>query len=258
MGKGNRRWDRVGAASSVGQVRTHNEDAVRIDRTSRFYVVADGMGGHAAGEVASRMAVQVPTRAEMFGRRRLNPARADQRAEIEWRLRLMIEARHYEVVDRAAADPSLTGMGTTIVVLMVVGRWAFIAHVGDSRCYRLRAGRLELLTRDHTVAQGWVDQGRITDEEARTSRAAHILTRALGAEEVPEVDVRVEPIAPGDVFLLCTDGLNGELEDDLIEVVLRSGLERTDPVDVAQALVDLADQLGGRDNTTVVVLQPPP
>ena len=234
------RW---GAASETGPVRSLNEDSL-LARGSVF-VVADGMGGHAAGEVASRLAVD--EFAEL----------ADADAPVQPAAVLGALARaNAAILDVAAQDPARRGMGTTVVGLALVedgGREYWLAfNVGDSRLYRYHEARLEQLSVDHTEVQELVAAGLITAERSRAHPRHHVLTRALGTDPAPAVDTWMFVPVPGERFLLCSDGLVGELTDDQIAAVLA---ETGDPATAAERLVTTAVEAGGRDNVTVIVVQ---
>ena len=234
------RW---GAASHEGQLRVQNEDNFHIG--DGLFVVADGMGGHLAGEVASEMAVE---------RLRANlPADGDNTLD---QLLAAIDQANIEIYDGSTEQPDHAGMGTTLTAIAVVadpldGQAFAIANVGDSRCYVLRHARLRQLTIDHSFVQELVAEGAITRDEARTHPRRNIVTRALGIEPGVRVDSWTMPIFQGDRLLLCSDGLVDEITDDAITELL---LEHTDPDAAAQALVDAANAAGGRDNVTVVVV----
>jgi serine/threonine protein phosphatase PrpC len=232
-----------GAASHEGQLRSQNEDSFHADAT--LFVVADGMGGHLAGEVASEMAVT-----------RLQENLPQGRTNSLDELVAAIDLANTEIYEGSVADPDRAGMGTTITAIAVVadphdGQAFGIANVGDSRCYVMRHGRLRQLTIDHSFVQELVAEGAISRDEARTHPRRNIVTRALGIEPSVRVDSWTMPIFQGDRLLLCSDGLVDEITDDHISDLL---IEHTDPTDAAQALVDAANASGGRDNVTVVVV----
>jgi serine/threonine protein phosphatase PrpC len=224
----------VGSATDIGQVREANEDSYLV--VAPLYAVADGMGGHRGGEVASSLALE--TVQQLFERQ--EGTLADQVAQA-----------NRAVYDRSRRDRSVSGMGTTLTAALVDGNTVHLVHVGDSRAYLLRDGRLRQLTEDHTLVHRMVMEGEITPEEAETHPHRSILTRALGVDEsvqVDEGDVRIES---GDRLLLCTDGLTGMVpEDQITEIMLGSAA----PQDAVDRLVKIANRAGGIDNITAVVL----
>lgn len=239
---------RSGSATHVGRVRAVNED--RSLESSTLFAVADGMGGHAGGEVAARTAIDTLERG--FSREQSAEGLVDA----------VHEANH-AVLERGRSDPSLRGMGTTLVATGLVptdeGDRLVVVNVGDSRAYKLHQGELSQLSVDHSVAEALVARGELSEEEAQFHPHRHILTRALGVD--PDVEVDVWELVPeqGDRFLLCSDGLTNEVEFDEIRRVLA---ETIDPKDAAEELVQLANAGGGNDNITTVVLdvlvgQPP-
>jgi serine/threonine protein phosphatase PrpC len=222
------------AQSDIGLVRTNNEDSYFTDVERGLAIVADGMGGHAAGEVASKITVdtlsqyvRVPNSVWPFGRT------TRERNCIVQAIRLA----NQRVRQAAAQDTTLTGMGTTIVALWIRGRRAHVAHVGDSRIYRYRKGGLVQLTRDHS----W------SSEEAAMR---NVLTRAVGAEDNVEVDHRLLDVAAGDVFLLCSDGLTRPVPDETIVSILS---ESPKGDEASARLIDVAKEKGAPDNVTVVL-----
>lgn len=227
-----------------GRVRARNEDAL-LQRPERgLFAVADGMGGHAAGDVASRIAVDVIDE-------RLLAAGPELSGDA---IAGAIRAAHDAVLRAGRAEAELAGMGTTLTVLAVAPDGACrVGHVGDSRAYRFRDGALEQITRDQTWVQAQVDAGRLTPEQARVHPFAAMITSALGIDASP-LDVQVhEPDArPGDVFLLCSDGLTGPLRDDEIAAILT---RHPAPDDAARTLVEAANEAGGPDNITVALVR---
>ncbi|MDY7105322.1 MAG: protein phosphatase 2C domain-containing protein [Actinomycetota bacterium] len=233
-----------GVATHVGNVRKNNEDSVLV--VPPVFVVADGMGGHAAGEVASSLAV------EQF---RDVPMASIGAAELERRVQLA------DASIRAAAEerPDLAGMGTTVVVLACIDRdggsgtgpEVVVVHVGDSRAYRWRGGTLARLTADHSVAGDLLRAGELAEDEARSHPARHVLTRALGTGPPSAVERAAFRAEPADRFVLCSDGLNDELDDAGIAAVLGAG---DDATAAAERLVAAALGAGGRDNVSVIVL----
>jgi protein phosphatase len=246
---------RASGLSDVGRARTHNEDCFGIDPEHRMFVVADGMGGHNHGEVASRIAVKaIQEFVEQTAENDTTwPFVYDARLQRHSnRLKTAIRMAHDKVLRAIRHDGSLIGMGTTVVGFLLKGRVAAVAHVGDSRAYRLRDGRLELLTQDHTWVNEQVVAGYLSAEQARAHPLKNVVTRALGGESEVVVDVREVEVVPGDVYILCSDGLTTMLSDDEIK---RRLLESQQPIeDVCRSLVRDANSKGGLDNITVVLV----
>jgi len=230
-------------ATDVGRVRAANEDSYHVGDS--VFAVADGMGGHLAGEVASETALQ-PV-AELDGR-----VFADQDEALGALRQAVIEANDI-VVSKAAGDPRYSGMGTTLTAVMLEGMRVHLAHVGDSRAYLLRGERFSQITDDHTLVQRLVDEGRLTPEQAASHPQRSIITRAIGVEEDIEVDSMSLEARPGDLLLLCSDGLTGPVPDDEIRRIL--GAATPDLDTAAQDLVDAALDRGAPDNVTVVLIQ---
>jgi protein phosphatase len=246
-------------ATDVGMKRRLNEDVFVLDHDSGMYLVADGMGGHAAGEVASRVATDEILRAFKDG-----PSEADETWPEHWDTDLSatanlivdsIVAGHHRVTMAMNKDADLKGMGTTVVVAAHQpgdGKLV-VCHVGDSRAYRYRDGVLMLLTSDHSWVHEQVEAGFLTEEAARTHPLKNVVTQALGGNSEPKVDVLEDAIQDGDVYLLCSDGLNSMLTDDEIAAVLETGgnLDET-----CKRLIVEANERGGNDNISVVLLRP--
>lgn len=240
--------------SEVGVTRTHNEDYFEIDARRQLYLVADGMGGHSHGEVASRTAVQA-VREFLEDRVPAVDGAGSAGAESDGHrtlLRTAIHNAHEKVLCAIRQDGALSGMGTTLVALLAHGDSAAIAHVGDSRAYRLRDGRIELLTEDHTWVHEQVMAGFLSEEQARVHPLKNVVTRALGSDGDVKVDVQQLRIAAGDRYLLCSDGLTTMLRDDEIERALstRGSLEES-----CRHLVQAAKARGGFDDVTVIVVE---
>jgi protein phosphatase len=245
---------RASGLSDVGRARTHNEDCFGIDPEHRMFVVADGMGGHNHGEVASRIAVKaIQEFVEQTAENDTTwPFVYDARLQRHSnRLKTAIRMAHDKVLRAIRHDGSLIGMGTTVVGFLLKGRVAAVAHVGDSRAYRLREGRLELLTQDHTWVNEQVVAGYLSVEQARQHPLKNVVTRALGGESEVVVDVREVEVMSGDVYILCSDGLTTMLSDDEIQ---RRLLEQTPIEDACRSLVRDANAKGGLDNITVVLV----
>ncbi len=240
--------------SDVGRKRKSNEDAFFLDDALGLYVVADGMGGHAAGEVASQEAVET-----VFGmvKRGLKELRVlegevteDERRAACRLLESAVQAATYMVFSMAELDRGKTGMGTTISALLVSGDNAVIAQVGDSRVYRIFGGEFEQLTEDHTLIAWQLKQGLITPQEATVSPHRNVITRAVGNRDYVEVDTRLMPLRDGDRFLLCSDGLHGYLRDADIVPVTKLGGQAA-----VKRFIDLANERGGKDNITAVLVE---
>jgi len=226
----------VGAATDVGRVREGNEDAYLVDDAMGLVAVADGMGGHRGGEVASATALEALRAAISAGRP----------------LRESVEDANRAVFEKAQSDESLRGMGTTITAAtLAAGGTLLIGHVGDSRAYLLRDGELRQVTTDHSLVEELVRDGRLTPDEAAVHPQRSIITRALGVDSTVDVDVYPLELFAGDVLMFCSDGLTGMLQPDLIAAELR---REGDPARAATKLVDAANASGGEDNITVVVV----
>ena len=231
---------RTGASTDVGLVRQRNEDAYIADYP--LFAVADGLGGHLGGEVASRVAVDTLT----------EETKGDGPDEgIPDRLRSAIQRANAEVSERASKDQRLSGMGTTITAVIAGHDRVFLGHVGDSRAYLLRDGELRALTEDHSLVQRMVREGRLTPEQAEIHPQRSVLTRALGIDDDLEVDQATVEVTAGDRLLLCSDGLTSMVADELIRKILEG---HDDPQAASQALVEAANAAGGQDNITTVVL----
>jgi protein phosphatase len=240
--------------SDVGRKRQHNEDAFRCEDALGLFVVADGVGGHAKGEVASAEAVDQIFAFVRQGRATIDSyaAKPDEamRKQLSRLLESAVQSACYMVFGMAEMDPSQKGMSTTISSLLISAGHAVTAQVGDSRVYRVRDGVAKQLTEDHTLVNYKLKQGLITEEEARTMKGKNVITRAVGHKDYVEVDVRETDARPGDIFLLCSDGLHGYLQDGEVEKVLAAG-----PRDQAAArFIKLANDRGGKDNITVVLV----
>ena len=232
------------AASDVGQQRKANEDSSAVVEAHGFFSVCDGMGGHAAGQIASQLACEALGKAIEVS--------ASSGGSLTERLRTAVLHANHEIFTTAQRRPELAGMGTTVVALLVAGDRAALAHVGDSRAYRLRAGRLRQLTDDHSLVGELLRRREISADAAREHPHRHVLTRALGVRPRVEPDLAELGLQPGDVFVLCSDGLTNHVHDDEIAKVLSSRLA---PAEACERLIDLANARGGEDNITVVLLR---
>jgi len=240
---------KVYGLTDVGRRRENNQDRLLLDAEHGVYAVADGMGGHAAGEVASRIAIEALSEAVDGERLGGDSAGADETAR---RLEGALLEGNRRICESVVTRGEWRGMGTTIVALVALPESVVIGHVGDSRAYVLRESKLVRLTQDHSWVCEQVRLGLLTDEEAKRHPMRNIITRALGNREDLEVDTTEEPVLPGDVFLLCSDGLNSMLSDEEIRGILAR--HRGDPEKACRVLVDAANEQGGEDNVTVIVL----
>lgn len=239
-----------------GRVRSHNEDCVESRPELGVMVLADGMGGYNAGEVASGMATSLIATglAGTWNEARLAKlGREESMALAEQLIRDQIARANGAIYDAAQKDPQCAGMGTTLVVCLFYDDFLAVAHIGDSRLYRLRNDALEQITRDHSLLQEQIDSGLISKEDARQSHNKNLVTKALGIDPTVEPEVHVYEVQPDDVYLLCSDGLDDMIEDEEIQmtlVALRSNLDLA-----AQMLVQAANDNGGRDNVSVILVK---
>jgi serine/threonine protein phosphatase PrpC len=234
------------ARTDVGMIRSGNEDsfAVDADRERGLFIVADGMGGHAAGEVASEMAVQILQR-ELTDLRDLDGAATE-------RVTNALKRANKAIHDRTIAEVDKQGMGTTASVLMIAGRQYLIGQVGDSRVYLLRDGALRQLTKDHSYVQEQVDAGFLTPEQARYHPYSNVITRCVGASPEVEPDIYTGDVRVGDLFLVASDGLTGMVDDRRLQQLL---LARVAPERLVHLLISEANGRGGLDNITAIVVQ---
>ena len=242
----------MSSLSDPGCVRSVNEDAAAAVPELGLMVVADGMGGHNAGEVAARLAVDgivARVRSALAG------APPSGATDAEALLADAMQQANAAILERAAGSEQLKGMGTTVACLLLHGEQATIAHLGDSRAYRLSAGKLRLLTRDHSLTQQVRDMGVIGDDAIAASHNRHLVSQALGYGESPPVMVTTVPCMGDDIFLLCTDGLNDMVDGQDIELALR--VLRSNLPLAAEQLVMIARDNGGYDNITVALAGPP-
>jgi serine/threonine protein phosphatase PrpC len=242
------------ALTDLGRKRASNEDAFFVDDALGLYVVADGMGGHAAGEIASREAVDTlygMVKTGLGQLRALVDPLSDQDSQAACRLmESAVQAATYFVYSIAEIDRDKSGMGTTISALLVLGGYAVTAQVGDSRIYRVEGAAVEQLTEDHTLIAWQLKQGLITPQEAARSPHKNVITRAVGNREYVQVDTRCIRLASGVRFLLCSDGLHGYLRDEDIPKIVPMG-----GVAAVRRFVDIANERGGKDNITAVLVE---
>jgi len=247
---------RYAAKTDPGLKRNHNEDYFSLIEDEQLFLVADGMGGHACGEVASKMAADVIR--EFFSRSKDDdstwPFKMDrQLSYLENRLVVGIKLANQRIYEAASKDARLKGMGTTVVITQVAGDKLYIAHVGDSRCYRIRGEGVQQLTRDHSLLEDYKDaRPDMSDEEQRKFPHKNVITRALGMRETVQVDVMADDIQDGDVFVLCSDGLSGMVDNRK----LGDTVKKSNDLEAAvTGLVEAANHAGGTDNITVLALE---
>lgn len=247
-----------GALTHRGMKRDHNEDNFLAYPEEGVFVVADGLGGHASGEIASRIACEeVREFFELTARDRdaTWPFKMDRtRSFDENRISVAVQAANASVHQRSQSDPRCHGMGTTVVALYFTpeGR-VVVAHAGDSRAYRFRNGKLERLTTDHSLVEEYVRMGRLSEEEAENFPQKNIILRALGQQHTLEVELSTDDPLPGDVYLLCSDGLSGMVDDRRTAEIISAGQD--DPERCVKELIDAANEAGGLDNITCVLVR---
>ncbi|OQB14778.1 MAG: Serine/threonine phosphatase stp [Firmicutes bacterium ADurb.Bin193] len=226
------------AKTDVGKTRTNNQDNYYVG--DNWCVVADGMGGHNGGEVASKTVIDVIRRALM--QRTISP---------DALLRDAVCSANTAIYDMSVSDPTLVGMGSTVVLCYIEGDEAIIAHVGDSRAYHISSEGMNQVTNDHSIVQELIESGTITPVEAKTHPQKNLITRAVGTDRTIEVDIDRVKFSEGDYLLICTDGLTSFVSDDIIEKVIREN----DIDEAASQLVSLANSGGGSDNITVILIE---
>ncbi len=232
------------ARTDIGRRRRANEDCYALDAELGVYLVADGMGGHTAGQLASELAAAAAVQALR--------ALAGANASLAEKLRYAVAASNRKIVEAARARPELSGMGTTLVALLAGSGRVALAHVGDSRAYLIRAGGIRQLTDDHSLVAELLRRREISESAARGHPHRHVLTRALGVRPSVEPDLVELTPASGDVFALCSDGLTGLVRDKEIARAIATG----DDLDaICEVLIDLANERGGEDNITVVLVR---
>jgi len=242
--------------TDTGMVRDHNEDAIGTDRETGLMVVADGMGGYNAGEVASGIAVKTVLELVTEGCQRqrredLEPESGMMRQTIL--LRDAVARANKVIHQTAKSQPQCEGMGTTIVACLFFDNRISIAHVGDARLYRARQGNFEQMTMDHSLLQELVDRGFYSQEEAARSTNRNYVTRALGVEAMVQVDIQENEVQPGDIYLLCSDGLPDMVEDEDIHLTMSTFNANLQTV--GQQLIQLSNEQGGKDNISVILAE---
>jgi serine/threonine protein phosphatase PrpC len=238
------------AKTDPGRARDNNEDSVVYDESTLTAVLADGMGGYNAGEIASGMATAF-IKSELS--RWLTEAGAGIKAkDVRRAMEICVDNANRSIFNSANSNANYAGMGTTLVVGVFKDDKLVLGHIGDSRCYRLRAGLLEQITKDHSLLQEQMDAGLITPEQAATSPIKNLVTRALGVDESVLLEVNEHLVQAGDLYLMCSDGLSDMIDDDLIDKIVTSELELEQK---ATQLIDQANENGGRDNISVLLVE---
>jgi protein phosphatase len=238
------------AAVDAGRARSNNEDSVAIDADTSLAVLADGMGGYNAGEVASNMATSF-IRAELGRWLREASAQASDQ-DVRRAMDICVDNANRAIFNASNANPQYAGMGTTLVVAVFRDGRLLVGHVGDSRAYRLRGGRLQQITRDHSLLQEQIDAGLITPEQAAFSANKNLVTRAVGVEDTVLLETHQHDVQPGDLYLLCSDGLSDMLDDGAIGQLMQS----VDSLESGcKSLIDAANDAGGKDNISVILVR---
>ena len=246
----------IASCTDPGMVRSHNEDSIAADAANGLVVLADGMGGYNAGEVASGMATTVIITEMQQILTAARPYDIDQRNNQEIATRLVREQvlkANTSIYQAAQSQPQYAGMGTTLVTCLFFDNRILVAHLGDSRLYMLRDGKFSQVTRDHSLLQEQIDSGIITAEQAKKAAHKNLVTKALGIDPSVEPEIHEYPTKPGDIYLLCSDGLCDMVEDDDIGMTLQAlgaNLKLA-----AQQLVQMANDNGGRDNVSVILVR---
>ena len=238
------------AKTDPGRARDNNEDSVVYDETSLTVVLADGMGGYNAGEIASGMATAF-IKSELS--RWLTEAGSGIKAkEVRRAMEICVDNANRSIFNSANSNASYAGMGTTLVVGVFRDARLVLGHIGDSRCYRLRSGEFQQITKDHSLLQEQMDAGLITPEQAATSSIKNLVTRALGVDESVLLEVNEHQVQVGDLYLMCSDGLSDMIDDDAINRIVTSELALDQK---ATQLIDQANENGGRDNISVLLVE---
>ncbi|HXZ92377.1 MAG TPA: Stp1/IreP family PP2C-type Ser/Thr phosphatase [Burkholderiales bacterium] len=246
----------IASSTDPGMVRSHNEDAVATDSAHGIAVLADGMGGYNAGEVAAGMATTVITAELARALREVRPYDIDPKTDRPMAERLLREQvlnANASIYQAAQSQPQYAGMGTTLVTCLFYDNRVMVAHLGDSRLYRLRGEEFEQLTRDHSLLQEQIDSGLLTAEQAKTAQHKNLVTRALGIDLGIEPEIHEHACKPGDIYLLCSDGLCDMVSDEDIGMALQALGANLSLA--AQQLVQMANDNGGRDNVSVILVR---
>lgn len=238
-----------------GIVRSHNEDSVEYDVSCGLVVLADGMGGHNAGEIASSITVSLITTEIKHSLENMRPEDRGAGGEDVGviLLREKLQKANTTIYNASLSQPQCAGMGTTVVAGLFYDNRLAVAHVGDSRMYRLRGEIFEPITRDHSLLQEQIDRGILSPQDARQSRNKNLITRAVGVDPVVEAEIHVHAVQVGDIYLLCSDGLNDMVEDNEIGTMLH--MLRANLQLMARQLIEMANDNGGRDNVSVILVK---
>ena len=237
-------------AIDTGRARSNNEDSVAVDETTSLAVLADGMGGYNAGEVASNMATSF-IKAEL-GRWLSEAASRASDIEVRRAMDICVDNANRAIFNAANANPQYAGMGTTLVVAVFRDDQLRLGHVGDSRAYRWRGGQLSQITRDHSLLQEQIDAGLITPEQAAFSANKNLVTRAVGVEDTVLLETHLHEMQPGDVYLMCSDGLSDMLDDAMISRLLQTHESLSA---AGGALIAAANEAGGKDNIALILVR---
>jgi protein phosphatase len=243
------------ARTDQGMVREHNEDVVFVNPARGLVILADGMGGYNAGEVASGIAISFLASAleTSFFDPVPGVSKVSGRPSASYSFAKSIGQANMAIYNAACSEPIYAGMGTTLVMALFFDNRITVAHIGDSRLYRLRDGQLTVVTRDHSLLQEQIDHGMITTEEARFAQNKNLVTRALGVEPSVESEIHAYDVLPGDIYLLCSDGLNDMVSDEEIHLVLQT---LSGDLEMAMdQLIQMANDNGGRDNISVILVK---
>jgi len=235
--------------TDVGLVRDHNEDAIGCDENIGLAILADGMGGHRGGEMASAITISTVLEAVTEKTKKINPGETDEETGYSMESLAVHEAvalANKNVHDSSEANAQYRGMGTTVVVVLFYDNRFTVAHVGDSRLYRLRDFELEQITRDHSLMQELIDRGFYTPEQARNSLNKNLVTRAIGIDENVQIDIQEDIAIVDDIYLLCSDGVTDMIEDNLIKTAMLDN--ENDLEKAASEIIRLANEHGGKDN----------
>jgi protein phosphatase len=237
-------------ATDVGQVRSANQDSYYIDEKHHVFIVADGMGGHAGGEIASGLCVEIIPKYIAENEDAIGACKSHPDQRIANALASSINYASTKIYEKALENPKLKGMGTTATVLKIVDNFGYVAHVGDSRCYLIRCGYIYQVTNDHSLVSEQVRAGILSKEEAEQHHLRNVITRSVGYQEEEDVDTTSFELEDGDMILLCSDGLHGKVPDKEISVLI----QEKGP-DAVPRLISMANERGGEDNITGVVIK---